>query len=165
MKHAKLIMIAGLAFVSIIASAQIGGKSKADPRLRRALNEAELKFTEKVDGNFSLHFTLADDRSHLVLAESETQQMGIIEVREVWGVGWKGSSEPSAYIANKLLRDNAQRKVGAWELHQQADGSFFAIFNVKVSADCDGEALKSIVYGVARTADDMENALLKSDDY
>lgn len=153
-----------VALGSLVASAQVGGKSKADARLRRALNDANLKFTETAEGDFKLLFTLKDDRTHLVFAESKTQTMGIIEVREVWAIGWKGGSEPKAEVANRLLRNNAQKKVGAWELHQQKDG-FYAIFNVKVSADADGEALKSIVYGVAETADEMEKELLQSDDF
>ena len=149
---------------SLIAVAQVGGKTKADPRLRRALNDASLKFTEKSNGDFSLHFTLEGGRTHVVVAESKTEKLGVIEVREVWAIGWKGKREPSATVANKLLRDNARKKVGAWQLNQE-DGTYFALFNVKVSADTDGDALKTIVFGVANTADEMEKDLLDSDDF
>jgi hypothetical protein len=64
-----------------------------------------------------------------------------------------------------LLQDNSKRKVGAWELHETDDGGYFAIFNVKISADSDGEALKSIVHAVAQTADEMEKKLGMGDDF
>jgi len=161
-------MALGFVFLLVAAatvSAQVKGKPKIDARLREALTEAELHFTEMDDGDFKLHFTLEDERTHLVFAESKTQVLGPIEVREVWAIGWKGDKAPTARIGNKLLQDNARRKVGAWELHEQEDGGFYAIFNVKVSADADGEALKSIVFGVAQTADEMEKDLLGTDDY
>lgn len=146
------------------AIAQVGGTSKADARLRKALNAANLKYTEIKDGNFRLQFSLEGDRSHVVFAESKTQNLGIIEVRQIWAIGWRGDGDPTANVANSLLYDSATRKVGAWELHSQNNGSVFAIFNVKVSADCDGAALKAILYGVAQTADELEERLLASDD-
>jgi hypothetical protein len=91
--------------------------------------------------------------------------MGVIEVREIWAMGWKGPQAPAAVIANRLLRDNSQKKVGAWELHEEKDGSFFSIFNVKVSTDADGEALKTIINAVANVADAMEKELLSSDEF
>jgi len=139
--------------------AQVGTSSKADPRLRYTLSEAGLKFTETENGNCKLHFTLEDGRTHVVVAESATQKMGPMEIREVWAVGWKGVQEPTAMVANRLLKDNGRKKVGAWEIHQQNDGTWMAIFNVKVSADCGAEALKTIVWGIATTADEMEKAL------
>jgi hypothetical protein len=154
-----------LAFAaSLVAVAQVGGKAKVDPRLRRALSASDLKYTEMSTGDFRLHFTLDKGRTQLVFAESKTQTMGVLEVREVWSIGWSGEKEPSASVANRLLRDNGRRKVGAWELIR-LDGKYHAIFNVKVSADADGDALKAIVFGVASSADDMEKELLNSDEF
>jgi hypothetical protein len=65
------------------SSAQIGAKSNADPRLRKTLNSVALKYSEMKDGDFKLHFSVDDERTHLVFAESKTTTLGIIEVREV----------------------------------------------------------------------------------
>ena len=159
------VIVAVLVLASLRAEAQVGGKSKADPRLRASLTEAGLSFAEQPNGNFKLHFTLEKERTHIVVAESTTSTMGVIEVREIWAVGWKGADKPDAETANALLSDNSRRKVGAWELHQEKDGSYFAIFNVKVSTDCDGEAMKSIVNAVATVADELEAELLGTDEF
>jgi len=153
-----------LILFALTASAQVGAKSKADPRLRKALDESQLKYAETPEGDFKLLFNLEDDRTQLVFVESNTETMGIIEVREVWSIGWKGNEAPSAEVANKLLLDNHRKKIGAWEL-VKADDTYYAVFNVKVSADCGAEALKSIIVGVAQTADEMEKELLESDEY
>ena len=155
-----------IGFVSVLAAmavgvawGQVGASSKADPRLRNTLNEAGLKYTETESGNCKLHFTMENGRTHIVVAETATQRMGPMEIREIWAVGWKGPQEPNALVANRLLKDNARKKVGAWEIIQQNDGSWIAIFNVKVSSDCGAEALKTIVWGIATTADEMEKSL------
>lgn len=165
MKKWAGLVVAAMLLGAMQAEAQVGGKSKADPRLRANLTEAGLNFTEQPNGNFKLHFTLEKERTHIVVAESATSTMGVIEVREIWAVGWKGADKPSAETANTLLSDNSRRKVGAWELHQEKDGSYFAIFNVKVSTDCDGEAMKAIVNAVATVADEMEAELLGTDEF
>lgn len=165
-KRAVYLMTAVLVMaVAAPLFAQVGADSKADPRLLKALNESGLKWNALDDGDFKLQFNFDDDRSHLVFAESATQTLGIIEVREVWAIGWKGEKKPSALIANRLLIDNSQKKVGAWELLEMDDGTYIAIFNVKVSADCSGAALKSIIHGIAEVADEMEKELLTTDDY
>jgi len=164
-KHVVGVVVVSLAFATVSLFAQAGGKSKADPRLRTALDEVSLKYSEILNGAFRLQFTLGKERTQAVFAESRTTTIGIIEVREVWAIGWKGRKAPSAEIANKLLLDNAGKKVGAWELNKQADGGFYATFRVKAAADCDGEALKTIASAVAQTADQMEKEILGTDEF
>lgn len=80
---------------------------------------------------------------------SSTRRLGMFEIREVWAAGLESKELPSRETLAKLLMDSSRWKVGAWELYKQDDGSYRAIFNVKVSADCDGEALKAVLNAVA----------------
>lgn len=127
---------------------------------------AEFRHTQTVEfTNFRLHYTLDDDRTHLVIVESNTSKLGAMEIRDIWGIGWKGPQELSAAAANQLLKDSADKKIGAWELHMEKDGTFFAIFNVKAPANSDGTALRSLTSAVATVADSIEELLLQSDEF
>ncbi|MBU1694014.1 MAG: hypothetical protein KJ726_11760 [Verrucomicrobia bacterium] len=147
----------------LVVQAQIKGESKGDARVSEALNEAKLQFTELANGNFRLHFTLDGDRTQLVFIDTKTSTMGIFEIRDVWAIGYQSTELPSQEVLAKLLTDSATRKVGAWELHEN-EGTYYALFNIKVAADCSGEGLKSILWAAAEVADAMEKDLLGTDD-
>lgn len=155
---------AGMVLLAGTVAAYAGEPVQADARLQRALKEAELKYADTAAGDFRFPFTLETGRTHYVVAASKTAKLGGAEVREIWGVGWKGAQEPGAGIVNALLRDNGLKKIGAWQLLQQEDGSFCAVFKVNAPADCSGDVLRAIVSAVAQTADDMEKSLLNTDE-
>jgi len=149
--------------IQIPANGQIGGKTPADARVRRALQQTELKFDTDKDGDYRLHFTFEDKRTQLAFIRSRTSEWGNMEIREVFALGYKGQSRLSQAMLEKLLKDNAVKKSGAWELLEQ-NGTYAAVFSVKVSADCDSAALETVVRGVAVSADEMEKALTGTDD-
>jgi len=150
--------------VEAATAAQTANASKMDPRVRQALDAQNLNYTELENGNYRLHYTLEGDRTHLVLVESVTSEFGGMEIRDVWGMAWKGSELPYG-TARKLLEDNALKKIGGWEVHEEADGDIFLIFNAKIPADSDGAALASATEAVAAVADEWEQRLMGSDDY
>lgn len=152
-----------MGLVGFAVQAQIQGEPKGDARVRDALNEAKLQFTELANGNFRLHFTLDGDRTHLVFIDTKTSTLGIFDIRDVWAIGYQSKELPSQEVLAKLLTDSSTRKVGAWELHEN-EGMYYALFNIKVAADCNGEGLKSILWAAAEIADAMEKDLLGTDD-
>lgn len=150
------------------AHGQIGDRNEttaSDARVRRALQQTDLNFYVDKDGFFRLHFTFEDKRTHLVFIRSNTTEWGNMEIREVCAVGYKGKTPLSQTMLEKLLRDNATRKSGAWELQQESDGTYIALFVVKVSANCDADALETVIRGVAASADQMENWLTGTDEW
>ena len=61
----------------------------ADLRVQSALDDAGLKYTIDDDGDFRLLFGQEDDRSQLVWINSNTEEYGNMELREVWGIGYR----------------------------------------------------------------------------
>ncbi len=148
-----------------ISLSQIGASksASADPRVRRALQQTDLKYDVDKDGDYKLHFTTEDNRTQLVFIESKTEQWGNMEIRVVRAAAYIGKVKLTRTKLESLLRDTARRKSGAWELVEAGDTQM-AQFTVKMSADCDPDGLKTVVWGVALAADAMEKELTNSDD-
>ncbi len=163
MKTIVRILLIGTLLAPLTVSAQVEEQSKADPRLLRTLNEMGMKYTERSSGTFQIVLAVDSNRTQLVTLTSQTQTLEAIEVREVFSAGWVGSKEPSAHVANTLLRENNAKIIGAWELAQKTDGTFIAGYNVKAAADCDATALRTMIKTVAFIADTMEKKLLGTD--
>jgi len=145
------------------STAQIGGKAAGDARVRNALRQTDLKFETDKDGDYRLLFSFDDDRSHLVIIRSKTVEWGSMEIREVFAIGYKDTNRLSAELMEKLLKENALKKSGAWEMTESGNTKY-AVFCVKVAADCDPDALETVVRGVATTADEMEKLILGTDE-
>ncbi|MDH7514342.1 MAG: hypothetical protein QHI48_00500 [Bacteroidota bacterium] len=172
MKRFPFIAILVLLATVRTASAQVGDSPKTDPRLIKALKEANLEYTELPNGDCKLLVTTSDEegdgeesRTQIVFIRSSTYKLGNIEIREISSVGWDGAEEPSALVANTLLQGNAQSKIGAWEVSQMRDSSYIAVFTVKTSPDIAAETLETIVFAVAYTADRMEKKLKNKDEW
>ena len=168
MTSSRSILFAAAAALALAAAtpstAQIAAKSKGDPRVRTLLTELKLKYQEMPNGDFRLVMGVANDRTHMVIVESTTNRLGIFEIRDIWALGLKSQRMPDADVLARLLTDSARRKVGGWEIHEQEGGVCVAIFNVKSSADCDAEALKTLIEVVAQSADEVEKAILETDE-
>jgi hypothetical protein len=136
---------------------------RGDDRVRRALENADMKYVQVSRGNFKVIIETARGRTHAVMIHSVTEQLGTLELREVWAIGWKGSSAPNRELSNRLLIDNGGTKIGAWELQEESENTF-ALFTAKVPAEIEEEQLITVVKGVAQTADKLEEEILKSDD-
>jgi len=155
------------------AHGQIGGRKspepgptqpKADARVLRALADAKLKYSVNKFGDCELLFSLDDDRTQVVFVNSETEHWGEMEIRSVWAFGYLSKTRLSQAKLERLLKQNGKLKSGAWHL---SDGETIgAVFSVKVAADCDGNALRTVATGVAEQADEMEKLLTSgSDEY
>ncbi len=154
------------------AQSQVGARKQlakqteqivADPRVAKALAEASLKASVNEAGNYELMFRLEDDRTQLVFVRSETSQWGAMEIREVYSYAYSSKTRLSQAKLEKLLKASAELKSGAWQLVEARD--WMAILSVKVAADCDAEALDTVVRGVARTTDEVENEITGKDDH
>lgn len=141
---------------SVTAFAQIGDdEPSADPRVRRALDQAELKYTIDDDGDYHLVFAQNDDRTQLVIIDSATSTYGSMEVREVWSTGYRADEDetiPRGRLES-LLKKNASYKVGAWRLSPNGRNVIFAVI---VSANANASALDDAARVAADTADELE---------
>lgn len=154
---AVIVLIAGL------ASAQVGGKKDADPRVKRLLDKAELKYEIDKDGDFKLINSFDNGRSQLIFVNSQTVQLGTMEIREVWAVGYVAEDVMPDAIAKDLLAENARVKLGGWEL-RRFSGKEAGVFRAQIAADTDELTLLMTLQAVSKTADDKEQELLAKDD-
>ena len=165
-------MIVGMAICALSATsfAQLGeigveeSSSKADVRVRRALESADVKYSIDDDGDYKVQWSLDDGRSHVVFVNSKTSRLGSMELRKVWAVAFV-ADEVSANNLRALLELNGKYKVGAWNLIKRNDGQFVASFNIAVSANCAGQALRTFTQVVASTADEIEKTVTKADKF
>jgi len=140
-----------------------GTPPETDPRVRRALQEAALAFEVNAQGNAVLDFEFADQRRHRVFIRSGTQTWGGLEIREVAAYAYKGPVRPGPDMLEKLLKENARKKLGAWELWEEG-GVYDVVFVARIPASADAMALGTVARGVAADADNMEKALNGGDD-
>lgn len=131
--------------------------SKADNRVRRALESAGLKYSVDGDGDFRVHFKFKSGRTHLVFVNSETERYDGLELRRVWAFGFVSDKEVSKNNLQVLLERNGRYKLGAWNLQKhRRTGKWSAEFRVVVPADCPASELRSIIELTADVADEIE---------
>jgi len=147
--------VALFVWLPVWASAAEDEAPKADQRVRKALDELELKYTIDSDGDFRVLFDMGEGRSQLAIIRSSTSKYRNLEVREIWSVGYKseGKQFPQE-VANALLEDTFPKKLGAW-----AKLDDLAVFVVKFPADADNETLLSCLKLALEAADAMEEKL------
>lgn len=163
----KFIALSIVLSVAGTLSAQVGGKGGSpttDSRLLEAVKASGLKHTIMKNGDIRMIFDTGDGRSQAVVIATRVSQYLNLEVREIWGVAWKGSAELTAEQANKLLKDNERRKIGAWGLAKDGN-TYYATFTVKIAANADGESLKAGIMAVAEVSDALEKELTNKDEF
>ncbi|HOM16055.1 MAG TPA: hypothetical protein PLQ00_01935, partial [Thermoguttaceae bacterium] len=70
------------------AYAQVGVKKTPDQRVEKLLQEAELKYKVDEDGDFMLGNRLEGERTQLAWILSNTSQLGSLEIRQIWSIGY-----------------------------------------------------------------------------
>jgi len=162
----KAILITGLILGGLLLAshAQVGKKKAGDPRVSGLLDEAGLKASIDDEGDFRLHNEVADGRSQLVWILSKTSELRELEIREIWAIAFKSPTPFSADVANQLLEQNCQTKIGAWQMRKMGD-DFVAVFSAQIAADTDVDSLTTVIDAVALTADNMEQELSEGDEW
>lgn len=157
-----------LSFVIVLATtcvclSQVGAKKAADNRVETLLDDTDLKYQVDSDGDFRLVNKLKNDRTQLVLILSRTSKFGTLEIRQIWSVGYRSKSPFSAELANRLLKENTQVKIGAWQVRKM-DDDYVAVFCAQIAADTDKVSLMLALQAVSSTADELEEELTGKDD-
>lgn len=161
-----LVIVSSLVvFLAIAVYGQSGGKSKADPRVEKALKETGYKCEVTSLGNYKLTFKLDDGRGHLVFISSRTEKYGGLETRKIWATVSKSKELLSQAAANKLLMDNVPQKIGAYELTKCDEGGYKVLYSAKVEADCRATSLRDAIRLVLFTADAKEKELTGADEF
>lgn len=152
-------MIAAALLLAITATG--GHAAEADKAVGRALDKLEYTYEVDEDGDYKMVFDMDDGRSQLAFVRSTVEEFGKHKIREIWSPAYNspGKQFPAA-VANRLLEDSQDAKMGAWVKQDQ-----LAMFVVKVDANATPEALSDAIDAAIRTADAMELELTEQDEY
>ncbi|AOX64075.1 MULTISPECIES: hypothetical protein [Stenotrophomonas] len=135
--------------------------AEADKAVGRALDTLKYTYEVDEDGDYKMVFDMDDGRSQLAFVRSTVEEFGKHRIREIWSPAYNspGKQFPAA-VANRLLEDSQDAKMGAWVKQDQ-----LAMFVVKVDANATPEALSDAIDAAVRTADAMELELTEQDEY
>jgi hypothetical protein len=155
---ALLLVIGGITLAAVADDPPAG-----DPRIKAILEELGLKYEIDDDGDYKVLLEWEEDgRSQLAFINSATERLEKMEVREIWSAGYTSEKPLKAKIANRLLEDSFQKKLGSWQLMK--GDIWIATFAVKLDADADADTVWTALEAVLTSADEMEKELLGTDD-
>ncbi|MCS7304335.1 MAG: hypothetical protein NZ602_04425 [Thermoguttaceae bacterium] len=158
------VLLIGVLQAAPMAFGQLGAKKSPDQRVEKLLQEAELKYKIDEDGDFVLGNRIDDERTQLAFILSRTSQLGTMEIRQIWSIGYRSKEPIPPKIAARLLEQNGQVKLGAWQIRKMGD-HYVAVFAAQIAADTDTKTLLLALHAVTTTADEMEKELTGKDDF
>ena len=145
-------------------------RSSPDQRVKAALDQIGYKYELTADGDYKLApLPTEGGRTQLVYVNSNTERFGTLEIREVLSPSFLSDGPLTADLANSLLRQNHQVKLGAWRVIPITQGSNsgkqLVMFAAQVAGSSDAEALRMTIRSVVLVADRMEKEVTGRDDY
>lgn len=146
-----------LLLLSVLTPAVAGA---ADPFIKRQLDGLGYDYEVDDDGDYKMVLELEDGRSQVVFVRSPVEDFGSLRIREIWSPGFvvEGNAFPAA-VANRLLGDSNNAKIGAWV----RQGST-AMYVVKIDASASAEQLADAILAAVTTADRLEQELTMGKD-
>ncbi len=139
--------------------------AKADERISKQLDSLGYKYTVNDKGDFKLICRLGDDRTQVVFINSSTQNFQDIEIREIFSpAALLKASDFSVPFLKKLLEENYNKKIGAWQMISGNESSLIT-YTVKADANCPALELNKIIWLVAQTAEELEIEISPEDNY
>lgn len=125
----------------------------ADDPVRTKLDARGVAYEVDADGDYKIVYSWQDEgRSQLVFVSGLAQEIDGLRIREVFAPAARVDGEGlDAALANALLRDSRDKKLGAWEL----DGSVL-YFVIKLPETIDAANLETALSAAAEVADNRE---------
>lgn len=147
----------------LVPAAAFSADDKAptpDPLIGKQLDKLGYKYELDEEGDYKLTFGLDDDRSQLGFVISRTETYGKYRIREIWSPAYRAKDDAlPGKIANRLLEDSQNNKLGAWV--RQGN---YAVFVVKIPADASAKELDDALTYALHVADKMEAELTPGKD-
>jgi hypothetical protein len=153
--------------VIVLSAIHPANAGVADRRVKEALDSAGLQYEVTSDNTYKVTISIEGGRSQVVLIDSDTSKINgaNLEFREVYSLGYKSKAPLSKEITNKLMAQSHDKKIGSWELIQEAGNvNKLVVFTAKIDAEMNGKNLDRIIKSVGLVADDMENELTNGKD-
>jgi len=169
-----ILMLAGLAFLCQAANAQIASqaapaapaaqKIEPDVRIKKLLEARRIEYQVTRGGHFQVNFSLKNGRTQLAFISSATYRCLNVETREIASPAYRSALPLSAEVANRLLLENYDTKLGAWVIEKEPEGCC-ALFVTKIPADSDDATFISALRLTLETADAMKKELTGKDEF
>ena len=159
-----ILMLAGLAMLCAAANAQTEEKAAPDVRVKKLLEARKIEYDLTKGGNFKVTFNLKSGRSQIAFISSATYRYMNMEIREIVSPAYKSAAPFTAEVADRLLADNNDKKLGAWVMQKETDG-YYALFVTKVPADSEEESFIAALRLTLEAADSMEKELTGKDEF
>ena len=163
-----ILMLAGLAFLCQAANAQIASqaapaapaaqKIEPDVRIKKLLEARRIEYQVTRGGHFQVNFSLKNGRTQLAFISSATYRC------EIASPAYRSALPLSAEVANRLLLENYDTKLGAWVIEKEPEGCC-ALFVTKIPADSDDATFISALRLTLETADAMKKELTGKDEF
>jgi hypothetical protein len=169
-----ILMLAGLALLCPAAHAQTASqpetpappeaKAGPDARIQKVLDARKIEYELTKTGNFKVTFNLKSGRSQIAFISSATYRYMNLEIREIVSPAYKSAAPFTAEVANRLLADNNDKKLGAWVMQKETDG-YYALFVTKIPADSSEDSFIAALRLTLEAADEMEKELTNKDEF
>lgn len=148
------------AFILLSTTAATTLRAEADQRIKKALDELDVKYMIDEDGDYAITIPLeADGRSQLVYVVSETDSIEGFEIRDVFSYAVRDKA-PTLEMTSGLMRTSHKSLIGAFEMTSGGNILYIA----KIPANLPPKQLHGIIRAVAAFADDAEKEILGSDE-
>lgn len=148
------------AFILLSTTAATTLHAEADQRIKKALDELDVKYMIDDDGDYAITITYeAEGRSQLVYVVSETDSIEGFEIRDIFSYAVRDKA-PTLEMTSDLMRTSNKSLVGAFEMTSGGNILYIA----KIPANLPAKQLHGIIRAVAAYADDAEKEILGSDE-
>ncbi|MEO1069037.1 MAG: hypothetical protein AAFW95_07935, partial [Cyanobacteria bacterium J06638_6] len=134
-----------------------------DARVEAALDSLGLTYDVQTNGSIKVTMRFEGDRTQAVYISSATSTLGNMELRKVSSPANLTEGPIPTDVANTLLRENASKKLGAWQTVELQDQRLLTLFTAQINANSSPEELKAALGAVLITADEMEVELTGGD--
>jgi hypothetical protein len=139
-------------------------KVEPDARVKKLLDARNIEYEFTKSGNFKVTFDLKNGRSQMAFISSATYRCLNVETREIASPAYQSATPFTAEVANRLLLNNDEMRLGAWVM-QKGPGGYYALFVTKIPADSSEETFISALRLTLETADEMKKELTGKDEF
>lgn len=147
------------AFILLSTTAATTLRAEADQRIKKALDELDVKYVIDDDGDYAITIYEAEERSQLVYVVSETDSIEGFEIRDIFSYAVRDKA-PTLEMTSDLMRTSNKSLIGAFEMTSGGNILYIA----KIPANLPLKQLHGIIRAVAAYADDAEKEILGSDE-
>lgn len=123
------------------------------------LKTADVKFTEHPSGHYEIEINATEKEKQMIFVAKDVEYFERADVRRVWALAQTLDSPPTLDLTMKLLKQNAQTKLGSWNIEQTNDGKYMVMYCVKLDATAAPDALKSTMEYIAKLTLTMKKEL------